>query len=143
MSFHFQMPLGESCGNNHSRDNVPCGTCGNQFRTKGQLKTHRQICGKNVKKQTQKLQTSKDKKPVTIHKCSSCKSGFLNKDALNRHRQTHHEKMHKCPCGRAFSRNRTLLAHQSNVSKDPPYKCTLCGMEFELIVLRPKGVFGK
>ena len=132
MSFHFQMPLGESFGEKHSRDYVPCETCGTQFRTKGQLKKHRQFCGKNVKKRTQRLQTSKDKIPVIIYKCSSCKSRFLNRDALNIHRQTHHEKMHKCPCGRAFSRNRTLLAHQSSVSKDTPYKCTLCGMNFEL-----------
>ena len=142
MSSHFQMPLWESCGNNHSRDYVPCGTCGTQFRTKGQLKKHKQICGKNVKnslknlkpEQIQKLQAPNDKMPVKIHKCKIHKCGcrFLRKDALHRHLQTQHKDIHTCPCGRAFMENHNLHSHQSTFSKCAPYKCTLCGMDFEL-----------
>ena len=188
--FYFQMPLGESCGNNPSRDYVPCGTCGTQFRTEEQLQKHKQLCGKrsmgplnNQKCQqtrkvettkykgsetvqecgsqsdtpynctlcgmdfelkcvylghkkthteNEKLQTTTDKGSETMHECVLCQGEFQSKKALTTHRRMCWRKMHKCPCGKEFGKRKALLGHQSGVPKGTQYKCTVCGIDFEL-----------
>ena len=83
-------------------------------------------------KENEQVQSTKDKEPGTMDECESCQVGFPNENALRAYRQLCHEIIHRCPCGKAFRKKKTLLCHQSSVSKDTPYKCTLCGMDFEL-----------
>ena len=92
-----------------------CTTCGKEFRTKIQLKTHKA-----------------SHTEARIHKCKICPGGktFNTKAKLNKHMVYHYDPTHPCTqCGRKYYTRCDLRKHEK-FHKEPTYECNQCEKKY-------------
>nr|XP_014087468.2 gastrula zinc finger protein xFG20-1-like [Bactrocera oleae] len=107
--------LGNHIRNVHKFDNpLVCEACGEELRTKKQLKQH--------------MLTHTDYTPFV---CKECGKSFKEKYRLKRHLEIHGDKLICTECGKQLSCRATFNSHMLVHSDKMPHKCDYCGRTFK------------
>ncbi|XP_013178862.1 PREDICTED: zinc finger protein 564-like [Papilio xuthus] len=120
---------------------VQCNQCGDKFKGKHTLRTHKIYeCMECKKKFASKVYWRKHcefyHQRKSQYKCETCNKLFISDWRLKNHRQTQHgltrSRNHSCNiCGKKFFTQSTLRGHQLTHSEERSYMCEDCGDTFK------------
>ncbi|XP_041657768.1 zinc finger protein 32-like [Cheilinus undulatus] len=126
-----------------SKKSFTCDTCGEEVKSKSELKTHQrahggkkmhscEICGKMFSFKSDLTYHTRSHTGERPFSCSICGKRFFRMTNLNTHYIVHtHEKPFACEtCGKMFRDKFDLKIHMRIHTGERPYACVTCGASF-------------